>query len=135
MIEQFCGVLAAIIKSRMSGNTEETLERIDSASKFYLDTDIADFLRYTPDQLIAHFEGGSHYFDAESALICADLLFEVSALAANQNHEANFDPKILKVKEMSLKLYAKAISTDDSLKRPEHANKIEELKAYICSTS
>lgn len=136
MIEQFIEVLTSIIKSRSSGNPGKALEQICAASQFYLNSDISVFLHYTPDQLLAHFKVGSNQFDAESALICAELLFELAMITEGQTDEQEaFRPKALHLKKMALELYLKALSTDPEIPRADYLKKIANLKDELSASA
>ena len=130
IIEQFIQALAAIIKSRRSGNYEEAFTLIQNAARYYLDRDINELLACSPDQLLEHFADDRQRIDTEKCMICSDLLHELASICVAKGHvEAS-----LRLKVMCLNLYLTAIPKDKQFQYQQYYKHvdtiIEELEGY-----
>lgn len=122
MIEQFIQAIGSIIRSRKVGNYDQALEQIQFVSQKFLDTDISSFLKYTPDQIIAHFQNESG-LDTHRAIICADLLNELSMICSEkQYHDLSYRLKVLCVN-----LYVSVIPIDKYFQTKKYMEKAENL--------
>lgn len=124
MIEQFVQSLIAIFRARKEGNYEEAVKMIQTASRFYLDADLATILKSDPDQILELFrDTKSKQLDAERCYMCADLLLELALISdAKQNKEAS-----LRLKLLCLQLYVTAIPKEKEFQTREAFEKVSAL--------
>src|ERR1700722_9607567 len=107
-VEHFVQLLVSIIAKRKAGKYEEALEQIQTASRFYLKTDLSLLIYCSPDQLLNHFRRYSGELDVEQCVLCADLLNELALLREAQNNSE----EALRIKVLCLYLYVTAIPQD-----------------------
>jgi hypothetical protein len=86
-IEQFIQALVAIVLRRKEGNTKEAVELIQTASRFYLNTELSTLLSFTPEQMTAHFKTTANSLDTHKCVMCADLLYELALISEEQNQK------------------------------------------------
>ena len=124
MIEQFVQSLIAIFRARKEGNYEEAVKMIQTASRFYLDADIATILKSDPDQILDLFrDAKSKRLDVDRCYMCADLLNELALVSdAKQNKEAS-----LRLKMLCLQLYITAIPKEKEFQTRESFEKVSAI--------
>lgn len=127
IIEQFVKALAGIIRLRKEGHHEEAYQEIQKVSQKFLDMDIANLLKKSPEQLLERFRNEYNQIDADRAILCADLLYELALLSQAQHYE----DVSLKIKKMCLYLYQNAIPFDKAYQTAHYLDRITVIEKEL----
>jgi hypothetical protein len=60
---------------------------IQSASRYYLQTEIDILLSYSPEKLVDYFKDAANTLDSEKCVICADLLYEFALICEAKDYK------------------------------------------------
>ncbi|MBA3236875.1 MAG: hypothetical protein H0T62_00805 [Parachlamydiaceae bacterium] len=124
IMEQFIQAVLAIVMARKAKNFEEAFYQIQNASQRYLLTDIADFLKMSPEKLLEHFKENGKYIDIEQCIMCAELLYETALIGdALKQKDLSRISKIL-----SFHLYLNVIPIEKRFQAHPYMDKVIELK-------
>ena len=123
MIEQFFRALSQIVRQRIAGDHEKAFDQIQIASRFYLETEFTELLKYTPEELLAHFTKKTDGFDTDKGIICGELLHEMALISKAKQS----DDVALRLTMFSLFLYTTAIPKDKQLQKPRYFEKVSSL--------
>lgn len=123
IIEQFIQAIVSIMLKRKAGNHQEAIVQIQTASRYYLKTEIDTLLSYSPDKIADHFKDSANTLDSERCVICADLLFELALIFESQKQkEAS-----IWIKTSCLHLYRTVITQGTQFQKPKYFERISAL--------